>query len=105
LKSLNKYLPGEKTSANINFEMVSQSARKLSAESTVVVSHVPEATCFTQAPTIQLVLKHSGREASLHIGVNGVEDHLGAHAWVESQGRVLFGGSNLGSYTHLLALE
>jgi hypothetical protein len=52
-----------------------------------------------------LVLKQSGRPASLHIGVNGVEDHLGAHAWVESQGRVLFGGSNLGSYTDLLALE
>jgi hypothetical protein len=67
---------------------------------------VPRATCLTQALTIQLVLKQSGRPASLHIGVNGVEgDHLDAHAWVESQGRVLFGGSNLGSYTHLLALE
>jgi len=68
--------------------------------------YVPRATCLAQALAIQLVLKQSGRQASLHIGVNGVKgDHLDAHAWVESQGRVLFGGSNLGSYTHLLALE
>lgn len=68
--------------------------------------YVPRATCLAHALAIQLVLKQSGRQASLHIGVNGVEgDHLDAHAWVESQGKVLFGGSNLGSYTHLLALE
>ena len=68
--------------------------------------YVPRATCLAHALAIQLVLKQSGRQASLHIGVNGVEgNHLDAHAWVESQGRVLFGGSNLGSYTHLLALE
>lgn len=68
--------------------------------------YVPRATCLAQALSIQLVLKQSGRQASLHIGVNGVErDHLNAHAWVESQGKVLYGGSNLGSYTHLVALE
>ncbi len=68
--------------------------------------YVPRATCLAQALAIQLVLKQSGRQASLHIGVNGAEgDHLDAHAWVVSQGRVLYGGSNLGSYTHLLALE
>ena len=68
--------------------------------------YVPRATCLAQALAIQLVLKQSGRQASLHIGVNGAEgDHLDAHAWVVSQGRVLFGGSNPGSYTHLVALE
>ena len=56
--------------------------------------------------TLQLFLKQSGRQASLHIGVNGSEEgHLNAHAWVVSQGRVLFGGPNLSRYTHLLALE
>jgi hypothetical protein len=68
--------------------------------------YVPRATCLAQALAVQLLLKQSGRQASLHIGVNGVEgDHLDAHAWVVSQGRVLFGGSNLARYTHLLALE
>ena len=68
--------------------------------------YVPRATCLAQALAIQLVLKQSGRQASLHIGVNGVEgDHLDAHAWVESQGRILIGGSDLSRYTHLTALE
>ena len=68
--------------------------------------YVPKATCLAQALTVQLFLKQSGRQASLHIGVNGSEEsRLCAHAWVVSQGRVLFGGSNLSRYTDLLALE
>jgi len=35
--------------------------------------YVPRATCLAHALAIQLVLKQSGRQASLHIGVNGVE--------------------------------
>jgi len=68
--------------------------------------YVPKSTCLAQALTIQLLLKQSGRQASLHIGVNGAEEgRLDAHAWVVSQGRVFFGGPNLSMYTHLLALE
>ncbi len=67
---------------------------------------VPKATCLTQALALQLFLKQSGREAQVHIGVDQAEGrHLEAHAWVESRGKVLFGGSNLSRYTHLLALE
>jgi hypothetical protein len=68
--------------------------------------YLPKATCLAQAMTLQLFLKQSGRQASLHIGVNGSEEgRLNAHAWVVSQGRVLFVGPNLSRYTHLLALE
>ena len=68
--------------------------------------YVPRATCLSQALTVQLFLKQSGRQARLYIGVNGVErGHLNAHAWVESQGKVLFVGSNLRNYTQLLAME
>ncbi len=67
---------------------------------------IPKATCLTQALAIQLLLKQSGREAQVHIGVDqGEGGRLDAHAWVESRGRVLFGGSRLSRYTHLLALE
>ncbi len=67
---------------------------------------IPRATCLTQALAIQLFLKQSGREAHVHIGVDhGEGGRLDAHAWVESRGKVLFGGSNLSEYTHLLALE
>jgi len=66
---------------------------------------IPKATCLAQALAIQLFLKQSGREAHVHIGVEGKRGRLDAHAWVESRGKVLFGGSNLSRYTHLLALE
>jgi len=68
--------------------------------------YIPKATCLTQALAIQLFLKQSGREAHVHIGVDrGEGGRLDAHAWVESRGKVLFGGSKLSRYTHLLALE
>ena len=67
---------------------------------------IPKATCLAQALAVQQFLKQSGREARVHIGVErGEGGHLDAHAWVESRGKVLFGGSNLRQYTHLLALE
>ena len=67
---------------------------------------IPKATCLAQALAIQLFLKQSGREAYVHIGVDrGEGGRLDAHAWVERKGKVLFGGSNLSRYTHLLALE
>jgi hypothetical protein len=68
--------------------------------------YVPKATCLAQALTVQLLLKQSGRQASLYIGVNGGEgDHLNAHAWVESRGKVITGGPNSGDFTSLLTLE
>ncbi len=68
--------------------------------------YVPKATCLTQALTVQLLLKQSGRQASLYIGVNGVErGYLNAHAWVESRGKVITGGPNPNDFTSLLILE
>jgi hypothetical protein len=68
--------------------------------------YAPKATCLAQALTVQLLLKQSGRQASLHIGVNGVEGgHLDAHAWVESSGKVITGGPNPREFTPLLTLE
>jgi len=68
--------------------------------------YVPKATCLAQALTVQLFLKQSGRQASLYIGVNGVErGHLNAHAWVESRGRVITRGPNPSDFSSLLTLE
>jgi hypothetical protein len=68
--------------------------------------YAPKATCLAQALTVQLLLKQSGRRASLHIGVNGVEGgHLNAHAWVKSGGKVITGGPNPADFTSLLTLE
>jgi hypothetical protein len=68
--------------------------------------YIPKATCLAQALTVQLLLKKSGRQASLYIGVNEVEGgQLNAHAWVESKGKVITGGPNPGDFTSLLTLE
>jgi hypothetical protein len=72
----------------------------------VVSRFVPKATCLAQAITTQLLLQQAGHQACLHIGVTEAEKGgLKAHAWVESQGKVLIGGIDLNQYTHLLALE
>ena len=71
-----------------------------------VSRYVPKATCLAQAITAQFLLQRAGHQACLHIGVVKAEEGgLKAHAWVETQGRVLIGGSDLNRYTHLSALE
>ena len=72
----------------------------------VVSRYIPKAACLAQAITTQLLLQQAGHQACLHIGVTEAEKGgLKAHAWVESQGKVLIGGIDLNQYTHLLALE
>jgi len=72
----------------------------------VVSRYIPKATCLAQALTAQLLIQQAGYQACLHIGVEEAEEGgIKAHAWVESQGRILIGGFDLHRYTHLLALE
>lgn len=71
-----------------------------------VSRYIPNVTCLAQALTTQFLLHQAGHQACLHIGVaEAAEGGLKAHAWVESQGRVLMGELDLNRYTHLLALE
>ena len=56
--------------------------------------YVPAATCLTQALVTKLFLTRLGHEASVRIGVARSEaGELQAHAWVESRGRIVIGGS------------
>jgi hypothetical protein len=69
--------------------------------------YVPGArTCLNQALAAQALLKREGHPASLRIGVSrGEGGQLKAHAWVESQGRVVVGGAgDLSRYAPLPAL-
>lgn len=60
---------------------------------TVTSRLVPGATCLIQALATQVVVSRHGYEARLHIGVaKDGEERLEAHAWVESNGRVVIGG-------------
>ena len=62
--------------------------------------NVPRATCLVRAIAGQAFLARYGHQTDLRIGVlkDESEKRLKAHAWLESQGLVLLGGS-VGPYT------
>jgi len=56
---------------------------------------VPRSTCLVRALSAWGLLRRSGLEAALHLGVAegaGTVRAFHAHAWVESAGRVVVGG-------------
>jgi hypothetical protein len=67
---------------------------------------VPQATCLTQALSLQILMVRRGHDADVHIGV--AKDEAGkfeAHAWVESEGQILIGGVGARRMTPLTTLE
>lgn len=69
--------------------------------------HVPGVkSCLTQALATQVLLARCGYPALLHIGVmRGERGQFRAHAWVESDGKVVIGGSGPERFTPLAVLE
>ena len=68
--------------------------------------YVPGATCLPQALAAEWLLRRRGQRAQLRIGVTkGLDGHLLAHAWLESDGGIVVVGRlpNLSSYTVLRA--
>jgi hypothetical protein len=74
----------------------------------VASRYVPCATCLVQAFTAQILLGRNGHAGEVHIGV-ALDDKQGfrAHAWVESEGKVLVGGAagGLDDYARMLVLD
>jgi Transglutaminase-like superfamily len=67
---------------------------------------VPGATCLTQALAARVLLERRGHPARVRVGITRTENaDLLAHAWVESGGRVVLGGADLGRYASLAVLE
>jgi len=62
---------------------------------------VPFATCLTQALAGGLLIRRSGRDATIHFGVARGEAGFKAHAWLESDGGILIGGSEAAAYLPL----
>ena len=69
--------------------------------------YVPRASCLVQALTTQILMGRNGHPVQVHIGVAlNRESGFRAHAWVESQGRVLVGQvEELASYAPMLVLD
>ncbi len=67
---------------------------------------VPGAACLTQALAAQVLLERRGLPARVRIGVTHTEGaRLLAHAWVESHGRIVLGGTEVSGYTPLTLAE
>jgi hypothetical protein len=83
------------------------SARRIGQAVETANYHTPGAgTCLAQALATQVLLARSGYPALLHLGVARRErEDFQAHAWVESGGEIVIGGSEPGRYTTLAILE
>lgn len=84
-----------------------QVVTKVSSSVRRVSKYVPGASCLTQALATQVLLTRRGQISNLRIGVNkDVEGDFKAHAWVESEGKIIIGQiRNLRIYRVLNRLE
>jgi hypothetical protein len=87
-------------------------ARRLSPDrvawGVVVASqYVPGAgSCLVQALAGRILLAQSGIPGRVHIGfARDAQGQIEGHAWLESQGRIVIGGSELERYILLSAFE
>jgi hypothetical protein len=65
---------------------------------------VPGASCLTQALATELLLRRRGFPAVLRIGVAEKQGgKVAAHAWIESDGRVLVGGNESPAHFTILS--
>lgn len=65
---------------------------------------IPDATCLPQAVTAESLLARAGHPVSLRIGVMKTPaGRFLAHAWAESEGRVIVGDlpAGLGEFSHM----
>lgn len=62
---------------------------------------VPRATCLTQVLAAALLCARHGHATELRLGVMKSSGGLAAHAWLESEGRAIFGEPEPGTFIAL----
>jgi hypothetical protein len=69
--------------------------------------YVPCSTCLVQSLAAQILLARHGLESQVHIGVaRDQERGFRAHAWVQSQGKVIVGDmEELGQFAPMMVLD
>ena len=81
------------------------SVEQLSWAVRAVSRYVPRASCLTQALVLHILLRREGLPSRIQVGVSKAAGHFEAHAWVESQDRVVIGDSGLQRYTPMMVWE
>jgi hypothetical protein len=96
------------TQANTELQEIEQAAvNRVTWAVTVASRYIPGVKCLARALATQVLLNQRGYATCLRLGVAKDEKgQLEAHAWVESQGKIVIGGlGNLSRYTPLPPLE
>jgi hypothetical protein len=106
-KSMLSYLDGIKQRKKKLKDANNPSEEKIVWVIDVVSRYVPYTTCLSKALTAQVLLKRYGHFSNLHIGVvKNDKGKLDAHAWVESQGKIIIGDlKDLSRYTAFPSLK
>jgi hypothetical protein len=76
----------------------SSSREEIALAVTTVAQRVPRATCLTQVLAAALLCARHGHPTELRLGVATTNGHLAAHAWLESEGRAVFGEPEPGTF-------
>jgi hypothetical protein len=76
-------------------------AERIAWAVTIATRWMPS-TCLSSSLALQKLLSTHGHRSELHIGVSRVAGDFAAHAWVESEGRVLFGEHERGDYARIV---
>ena len=81
----------------------SASVNRLTWSVEAAAKRMKNATCLCKALALQRLLARNGHHSELRIGVDKVDGQFTAHAWLVHNGRVLSGGTEMGSYKLLTA--
>lgn len=68
---------------------------KLTWAVAVMSRYVPKATCLTRALTGQILLAGENYKSNIKIGVSKGEGNFEAHAWLESDNKIVLGESEV----------
>jgi hypothetical protein len=75
-------------------ELDARSIRQVAWAVEAASRRVPKASCLTQGMATQVLLGKLGQRSELCLGVaRKLDGEFEAHAWVETQGRIIIGGT------------
>jgi Transglutaminase-like superfamily len=80
-------------------------AEELSCAVRAVSRYVPRASCLTQALVLHILLRREGRPSKIQVGVNKTAGRFHAHAWVESDERIVIGKRGLQGYSPMMVWD
>jgi hypothetical protein len=80
-------------------------ADELSSAVRAVSRYIPRASCLTQALVLHTLLRREGLPSKIQVGVNKTAGRFHAHAWVESDERIVIGEPGPQDYSPMMVWD